>query len=73
MSKKKRSISRQRAWQQKQVAEGNCRCCGLPRNLYSHECDDCYNKETKRRRKKSGHKPWKRGGRGRPPKDQPDA
>lgn len=66
--KQRPPISPQLAWQQKQVAAGNCRICGQPRNLYAVECDDCHEKAAKRRRKKSKHKPWKKGGRGRPPK-----
>jgi hypothetical protein len=61
-------LSRQREWQLKQVARGNCKICGSPRGKLSVAlCYRCGQKMRIRMRKHTGSKRWKRGGRGRPP------
>lgn len=59
MSRPRVHDCRQREWQLKQLALGNCRLCGRPRNLYRFQCDPCQEKvreldrERKRRKKKA--------------------
>ena len=38
---KRRGVSRQYVWQQRQAAKGNCRRCGQKREQYPYFCDDC--------------------------------
>jgi hypothetical protein len=60
-------MTKQRRWQLKKQAEGNCMTCGKPRNLYAERCDTCHAVERLRTRAACGHQPWREGGRGRPP------
>lgn len=61
-------VSRQREWQKRKASEGKCVVCGKQRNLYACYCDECQSRAIENQRKRMGHKPWKRGGVGRPPK-----
>lgn len=63
-------MTRQRRWQNKRLAEGNCVCCGNKRNLYSQRCDPCQTLETARARNRNRCNAWKAGGRGRKPKKE---
>ena len=49
-------------------AEGKCRRCGSPREASDLHCDVCLVKERERARARTGSKPWRPGGPGRPPK-----
>lgn len=62
------NVSRQRLKQRQLIADGLCRSCGKPRNLYSSLCDPCADKWRGWQRRRLGCKEWKPGGRGRPPK-----
>lgn len=53
-------LSRQRRWQLKKKTEGKCIICGKPRQNYAQHCDECW-------RGIAGGKPWRKGGKGRPP------
>lgn len=77
-----RPISRQRAWQRAQHADGRCQSCGKPdartRSGMVH-CANCakfYSTPKIRQRAMlhgravHGWKPWRKGGRGRPPIDR---
>lgn len=59
--------SRQRRWQIKQQEMGKCRRCGKDRDHYKNYCDGCAKKEIAAQRRRLGHKPWEKGGRGRIP------
>lgn len=61
------AVTPQRKWQRRMKAAGRCVICGEPRNLYWSHCDPCQVKVTAKLRAKSGHKPWRPGGIGRPP------
>jgi len=61
-------VSRQRAYQSRQVAEGKC-SRGDGNALYSSDlCASCWEAYKDRRRGRLGLKPWKEGRPGRPPK-----
>lgn len=64
-------IKRQHRWQAKRISAGKCGQCGKPRNLYALLCDECAEKVRIANRHRSGSKPWKNGGRGRPPRKVP--
>lgn len=57
----------QRTWEREQIAHGNCRNCGAPRERYAIECDACAEKRRARQRQPGGQ-PWQPGMRGRPTK-----
>ncbi len=63
----KDGVSRQRKWQIKQTAAGNCEKCGQKLNLYKKHCDVCAEKHRAYTRKVRGSKAWRQGGPGRPP------
>jgi hypothetical protein len=65
-------MSRQRLWQQKMQEAGKCRQCGqaMGKSLYKSWCQKCGDAQKLRRREKTGCKPWKRGGKGRPPNSE---
>ena len=69
---RERRVSRQREWQITQVQAGNCAICGSTRRLFPQFCDrhQVEKRQCDRlyQRKKRGSKPWRPGGRGRPPK-----
>lgn len=61
-------ISKQRAWQILRSAEGKCTNCGSKRPPDDKVlCNKCRNNNRAKMRQLSGCKPWKEGGRGRPP------
>lgn len=63
-------VSRQRKWQLKKAEAGLCIQCGKPRGCDSKAlCIDCRDKRRKYLRAARGLNAWKKGGRGRPPKD----
>lgn len=47
-------MTKQRRWQITQIAAGKCSTCGLQRNLYATQCDDCGEKTLNRRRIRNG-------------------
>lgn len=55
---------------EKRIKSGLCKFCGEPRDHYPTVCDACNVKVREWQRHKSGSKPWRAGGRGRPPKDR---
>lgn len=57
-------MNRQKAWQKEQIGLGNCPQCGKKNdNKPRRICVKC----MKKQRKRTGHKPWRKGGVGRPP------
>ena len=64
----KPKVSRQLAWQREQTKAGKCWRCAQPlgKSPYS-TCVPCAEADRKRKRKEEGSRPWKPGGRGRPP------
>jgi hypothetical protein len=60
--------SRQRLWQLLRSAEGLCEICSAPITHYSTMCDGCAEKRRAQTRLRLKYKPWKPGGKGRPPK-----
>lgn len=59
-------MSRQQLWQQKQKAMGLCTMCAKP--LFSTVlCRKCLEQRRVKLRARTGCKPWKMGGMGRPP------
>ena len=46
-----KNLSKQRLWQIRQVAEGNCIRCGKKKDRRAQECESCYNRKTSRRHK----------------------
>ena len=60
------TISRQRAWQMKQVAAGRCSQCGKEA-VSSRKCMECLEKNKVAARLCRDGQPWRPGGRGRPP------
>ena len=44
-------VSRQRAWQQRKLAEGKCQRCGRKRRSYKWRCDACQKKVREAARK----------------------
>lgn len=58
-------VSRQRAYQQRKLAEGLCPCCGK-RPLVASLCAVCGVAKRLANRKKTGSNPQVKGGRGRP-------
>jgi hypothetical protein len=58
-------MSRQADWQRKKIAAGLCGNCGKqPLGAHGRRCEACQDKH----RLRSGSKPWRLGGPGRPPK-----
>lgn len=49
----RRSVSRQRRYQLRQIAAGNCPRCGQPRGAYAL-CDQCQEKDLEQSRKRKG-------------------
>lgn len=67
-TKAKPKISRQLAWQRKQRKDGRCWRCGSEMGKSPYKvCVVCAEADRRRQRKKDGTRPWKPGGRGRPP------
>ena len=64
---KRQTLSKQRRWQLRQLAEGDCYRCGRKRNLYANVCDACARKERLAKRKRYQLGAYKKGRRGRPP------
>jgi predicted amidophosphoribosyltransferase len=60
--------SRQRLWQLMNSAEGLCEVCSAPITHYSTMCDACAAKKRLQVQARRGFKPWRPGGKGRPPK-----
>lgn len=60
-------ISRQRRWQLNKIAKGLCEKCGSPRNLSTVRCDECLAKNRVHNQWRNRNKPYRPGGRGRPP------
>lgn len=58
--------SRQYEWQRRMMAQGRCTICGKPA-ITARYCEFHREKYNGRRRDKTGYKPWRLGGRGRPP------
>jgi len=54
-------------WDEKAIASGKCVRCGATRGSYARVCDPCAIRMRLYCRKRKGCKPWKKGGRGRPP------
>lgn len=63
-------VSRQRASQLNKRAEGKCPRCGKRLGTYAWACDKCVKALRVKKREAMGHKAWKRGGVGRPPRSQ---
>ena len=61
-------MSRQRDWQIKKVAEGNCGLCGKKRSDYLSLCNECAQNKREYKRRKFGFHPWKKGSKGKPSK-----
>lgn len=62
-------MSRQREFQERNLKKGICQNCGKPRfkngvYCYAHTI---YSRNYQRER--AGYKPWRQGGRGRPPRE----
>ncbi len=49
---KEKTLSRQRRWQIKMLADGRCTLCGKTRKRYTHRCDDCQTKWQTRQNEK---------------------
>lgn len=64
--------SRQRIWQLLNSAEGLCEMCSAPITHYSTMCDGCAEKKRLQIQSRRGYKPWRPGGKGRPPKVRPE-
>lgn len=66
----KKKLSRQRLWQIRRKEQGICASC-QERIFRGRFCERHYWAEIVRRRKRgreeTGSKPWRKGGRGRPP------
>lgn len=63
-------MTRQRAWQLRKQAAGLCVICGKPKADGSKQsCLEHLEKNRVGNRERTGHKPWRPGGRGRPPKN----
>lgn len=61
-------MSPQKIWQEEQAILGNCITCGNPRDGEGKRyCMSCQSVLRLRMREKTGSKPWKPGGKGRPP------
>lgn len=60
-------VSRQRAYQLRRIADGLCAQCGKRPLFSSYACKKCQVAMRKAKRNAKGCKPWKAGGRGRPP------
>lgn len=59
----------QRTREQRRVADGLCGRCGKPRDCESKRyCERCAKDLQVRMRERTGSKPWRPGGPGRPPK-----
>jgi hypothetical protein len=56
-------ICRERRWQLRQKAAGNCVTCGKPRKFSARFCPKHEAESTAKR----GYQPWRPGGRGRAP------
>jgi hypothetical protein len=64
--------SRQRIWQLLNNAEGLCDMCSAPITHYATMCDRCAEKKRLQVQSRRGYKPWRPGGKGRPPKVRPE-
>lgn len=61
--------TKQYLWQQTKRSQGLCTICGKRKlNYYAYRCDKCHERLRKSLRKKLGHKPYRKGRRGRPPR-----
>jgi hypothetical protein len=60
-------MSKQRDWQRKQQAAGNCVSCGKPRSGDARQCTVCRDKRRVDDRARKRSNPWRKGGPGRPP------
>ena len=59
--------SKQYRWQLKQLAAGNCKICGKPREHYKQLCDIHQLARRIAVRKQLNTKPWQPGSRGKKP------
>jgi hypothetical protein len=59
--------SRQLLWRRKHMKSGLCAQCSQPRCLGTTLCKAHLKKYRIAKRKSQGYKPWKPGGKGRPP------
>ena len=64
---RKLGVSRQSVFQRKKTATGKCGYCGNEPLFSKDRCKECHLKNRIRIRKRQNFKPWKPGGRGRPP------
>jgi hypothetical protein len=64
-----RELARQKFWRD----QGKCYCCRdhRPIGANGYECDICQASRLEAHRRRKGLKPWRPGGRGRPPKSAP--
>jgi hypothetical protein len=60
-------LSKQRRWQLAKIAEGLCCQCGKREIVGTALCGLCLKAIRLRTRKRQGNKPWRPGGKGRPP------
>jgi hypothetical protein len=67
-SRSERELARQEAI----IRCGLCSQCRNPRNLYARLCDWCAVLKKLNNRNRAGSRPWREGGRGRPPKVKGD-
>lgn len=61
-------VSRQREYQKRMKAAGRCESCGQHRNGANRTyCQRCAETQRILQRRRAGYRPWRFGGRGRPP------
>lgn len=58
---------RRKRWQAKKRAAGLCAFCGKGQLVNGWECQSCRDARLAKQRARTGHKPWRPGGPGRPP------
>lgn len=61
------SLSRQRRYQLRKRKEQKCQQCGASPLFTKDHCERCVERRRAAARKKTGCRPWVKGGRGRPP------